>query len=208
MARLRPAVFTTNTAVVIRAVAVEHIRGLVTRLSLVPRTPQVVESSLERSPVDAALVTTWLLSLNPRRGTASDPVLAQQVTKFMTAPTTQPEVLQGVAEELFEEALRASSASRYGAPTVEDTSKMQTHLNNLMTLLKAARQDGPTRSRANACVRPGHVVGSTATGAGLSAASVPEGTDAHSDRARCSPTCSRRHPSCSLTSMSAALPRG
>lgn len=157
----------------LRQVAVEHVRVLVRSLRLLPRSPQVAESALQRGSVlDVAEVGDWLWAVHqsqvvtsgeddprlpawatsaarPRQAARPDrrglprPQLRHRLSQCLTAPTTLPAFLAAACEEIDEASVRRAVENRYGAVTDEHRQQMQRHLANLDALVRAAAQHGP-----------------------------------------------------------------
>ena len=159
--------------VCLRPVAVQHVRSLVQSLSLLPRSPQIVEDALQRSHLDTHVVRDWLWQLAPRSDvvetnpvpmdpvaventwTSSEALLYHKIKEHMVSPVTGANLMtgcevQGVAGqqepsaiELSEPALRSAAELRYGAVTDAERTRLQRHLGNLATLVEAVASHSP-----------------------------------------------------------------
>ena len=139
-----------------RRVAVLHICLLVHSLSLLPRSPQLIQSAMGKGTVDVQTAAQWLWSLVPRADEecpdpghstsqmwgSSASMLLHKLREHMCAPATAPSLMH-VCEEVSEHALKEATTYRYWEVTDADKQKMATHLHNLASLLHAANTHSP-----------------------------------------------------------------
>ena len=138
----------------LRQVAVHHVRSLVQTLSLIPRTPQIIELATDAEEVDPHTARDWLWSLIPRTEellpdddpdepwSSSANMLLYKLQEHMVAPSTG-QSLMDICEELCEDALQQAAVARHGVVTDAQRNKMQQHLENLNVLVHAASLHSP-----------------------------------------------------------------